>query len=130
MNDFRDLRVWGEALAFVDATYRFAASLPASERFNLVSQMQRASVSVTSNIAEGWGRRAPNDFGRFLRMAYASTCEAQSQVRTASHLGLGDDQLVQEVLARGDVVRRMLSGLIASLRRSDGATTGRTRGDP
>lgn len=53
---FRNLRVWQASMDLADATYELCERLPASERFNLCSQMQRAAVSVPSNLAEGYGR--------------------------------------------------------------------------
>lgn len=57
IKSYRDLRVWQEAMVLVEMTYELTATLPANERFGLVSQMNRAAVSVPANIAEGQGSK-------------------------------------------------------------------------
>ena len=62
---YRDLNVWQKAMALVVAIYRFTQTFPDEERFGLVSQLRRASVSVASNIAEGKGRMSDRDLLHF-----------------------------------------------------------------
>ena len=70
MKEFRDLRVWHEAMNLTEKAYGTSSTLPATERFGLIPQMQRAATSIPSNIAEGNARRSERDFIRFLRIAY------------------------------------------------------------
>ena len=72
---FRELRVWQEAHQARLAIYKLTRSFPPDERYDLVSQMRRAAVSVAANIAEGFGRWASRDRARFLEIAKSSAEE-------------------------------------------------------
>ncbi len=78
LKSYRDLDVWKLAIEVVDAVYALTASFPETERFGLVSQMQRAAVSVPANIAEGYGRSHRGDYLRFLSFARGSLCELET----------------------------------------------------
>jgi four helix bundle protein len=90
MHDYRQLRVYDMAIEITSETYRLTRTLPRSERFGLVQQMNRASVSIASNIAEGAGRGDSRDFARFLRIARGSACELEAQATMAARVGLID----------------------------------------
>lgn len=94
-----------------DATETF----PRDERFELTRQIRRAAASIPSNIAEGAGRGSDKDFRRFLRIAYGSACELETQVRLAARCAIGDGSELDQVAQRCDRVRALLSGLIKSL---------------
>ncbi|MBU1110296.1 MAG: four helix bundle protein [Patescibacteria group bacterium] len=76
---FEKLRVWRDALDLVGIVYRDTEALPAGERFGLQSQMRRASVSIVSNIAEGYKRRRTSEYLDFLGYADASAAELYTQ---------------------------------------------------
>ena len=112
---FYDLGVWQKAIEYADAIYAVTRQFPDSERNGLTSQLRRASVSISSNIAEGSGRGSNKDFARFVEIAYGSVLETVSQLCVA---------LKQEFLSRSefdnltqtaDDLARMLSGLRRSL---------------
>lgn len=103
--------------------YRVAASLPDTEKYGLQSQLRRAGVSIASNIAEGSGRRSDREFVRFLRIAYASACEVETQALLIERLGLGDSPTTTLLIDKVVDTRRMLSGLIARIR-SEPSETG------
>ena len=71
--------MWQRAIQLVTATYHLAAVLPKNEQFGLISQMQRCSVSIPSNIAEGYKRKALGDYIRFLNIADGSAAELETQ---------------------------------------------------
>ena len=77
---FERLQVWQSARALNRAVYRVSSVFPENERFGLVQQIRRASVSVSSNIAEGSGRNSDKDFAHFLEQAYGSLMEVASQL--------------------------------------------------
>ena len=92
--DFTDLRVWRAAHQLVLLTYKNTKRFPKEELFALVSQMRRASVSVTSNIAEGFGRHTSKDKDHFYVMASGSLLELKNQYIIAKDLGyITADQL-------------------------------------
>lgn len=113
---FEKLDVWQKAIVFADSVYAVTATFPSDERFGLTNQMRRASVSVSSNIAEGSGRSTNPDFARFVEIAYASVMEVVSQCYIAHRQKmLGDDQ-VDTIKQQADELARMLSRLRNSLR--------------
>lgn len=80
LGGYKDLLVWQKAMTLVKITYRTCDQLPRHEQFILVSQMLRAAISIPSNIAEGWSRNRKLEFIRFLEIAYASSCELETQI--------------------------------------------------
>jgi four helix bundle protein len=78
VHEYRQLRVYTEALDVTEEAYRIARALPRIERFELSSQLRRASISIGANIAEGAGRGGNKEFARFLRIAIGSACEVEA----------------------------------------------------
>jgi four helix bundle protein len=116
MGDFTKLDVWSESQTLAAMVYKISARFPSSERFGLTHQVRRASVSVSSNIAEGAGRGAPRSFHGFLRIARGSLHEVRSQLHLAVRLGFVGSAAAQPVLDHADRVSRMLSGILRSER--------------
>ena len=113
MQDFRKLIVWQRSMNLAAACYRLTKDFPREERFGLVSQIRRSAVSIPSNIAEGCGRNSPREFRRFLRIAYGSGCEVETQVRIARQVGIDSSDKTTAVLEEVDEIRQMLTALIA-----------------
>lgn len=80
ISSFRELVVWQKGIKLVKETYRISQKLPKSEGFGLVSQIQRAAVSIPSNIAEGYKRNNRKEYVQFLAIANASTAELETQL--------------------------------------------------
>ncbi|MCD0486730.1 four helix bundle protein [Pedobacter sp. MC2016-14] len=80
MHNFRQLQIWQEAMSIVRDTYIALKSLPDAERFGLISQISRCSVSVPSNIAEGSSRSSDKEFSHFLSIALGSLFELETQL--------------------------------------------------
>jgi four helix bundle protein len=78
MQDFKKLLVWQRALGLIIITYKIVAAFPSEERYVLTSQIKRAVLSISNNIAEGCGRFTKNDFVHFLQMALGSTNEVEN----------------------------------------------------
>lgn len=113
--DFRDLRVWNEAMALAEAVYGMTSSFPADERFGLVAQMRRASVSVPSCIAEGNGRGSTKDYLRFLSIAKGSLGELQTQILLSVRLGFVSRDASDRTLATLGSVSFLLQSLRKAL---------------
>lgn len=111
----RDLLVWQKAMDLVVECYRLTQSFPASERYSLCSQLQRAAVSVPANIAEGHGRGSTKSFISFLWIANGSLTELETHLLIAERLGYVDRDRVETVLSKLQEVGRMLTGLRRSL---------------
>ena len=83
----KDLKVWQQAMEVAKITYKLTKQFPKEELFGLTSQMQRAAVSIPSNIAEGNGRDSNQEFERFLKISTGSACELQTQAELALSFG-------------------------------------------
>ena len=83
MHNFRKLDIWTDAVELADRIYSLTDSFPKEELFGLAAQMQRAAVSVSSNIAEGAGRDSDRDFTRFLAISLGSLYELETQIEIA-----------------------------------------------
>ena len=105
---FRDLIVWNRAIELVVSVYGLAGSLPTSERFGLATQLQRAAVSIPSNIAEGHERRSRKDYRRFLLMAIGSLAELETQLVICERLELLSSEQMKTARHLADEVGRML----------------------
>ncbi len=115
---YKDLIAWQKAMDLVEAVYRASRSFPAEERFGLASQIRRASVSVPSNIAEGYSRPGRNDYVRFLDIARGSANEIETQLLIAKRLGFVKREQLIGILDLVEEVQRILKGLVNSLRSS------------
>jgi four helix bundle protein len=117
---FRDLQVWQRAMQLTAAVYRLTEGFPRDEQFGLTSQMRRSAVSIPSNIAEGQGRTSAGEFRQFLGVARGSNCEVQTQLEIARALNFGKASLIDEVESLSNEVRKMLFGLMASVKTRSG----------
>ena len=115
-DSFMNLVVWQRATELCVETYRLTASFPRSEQFGLVNQMRRASVSIASNIAEGYGRSTKGEYLQFLGHARGSKCELQTQITIAKLLGFGSGESYEPIERLCADVSRMLIALMKKLR--------------
>ena len=86
-HNFKELKVWQKSRVFVKNLFVLTKQFPNDERFELVSQMRRAAISIPSNIAEGSGRNSNKDFRRFLSIAISSAYELETQLIISFDLG-------------------------------------------
>jgi len=114
---FKQLLVWKRAIELTLAVYKLTASFPDSERFGLTNQMRRASVSIASNIAEGYGKSSTGEYLLFLGHARGSDCELQTQLIISDALGFGSPQLRSTASTLCDEVSRMLVTMMRTLKR-------------
>jgi len=119
---YRKLIAYQKAKEVVKRTYKLMKKFPADERYAMCDQLRRASVSITSNIAEGVNRYSVKDKSHFIEMSYGSLMEVSSQFEIAEELGyisnderLSMDQLIEEVA-------RLLSGLQKTYKPSTNST--------
>ena len=109
---YRDLEVWQLSMRRVELVFQLTQRLPDDQRFGLASQMQRAAISIPSNIAEGHAKRSGKDYQRHLRIAAGSTAELETQLELCVRLGFTDRQSVREAWTVSQRVAQMLSRLI------------------
>ena len=87
MHNFRKLDIWIDAVELADTVYAMTDVFPKNEMYGLASQMQRAAISIPSNIAEGSGKDSDRDFARFLAISLGSLYELETQVEIAHRRG-------------------------------------------
>jgi four helix bundle protein len=112
MQDFKELKVWQRAHQLTLAIYRDTACFPREELYGLTNQIQRASVSVSSNIAEGCGRGSNAEFERFLHIAMGSASELEYQLLLSHDLQYMNDVAYEQLQQETVEMKRMLNGLI------------------
>ena len=110
MGTYKDLTVWQKSMTLARRIYEITARYPEEERFGMVSQMRRCSVSIPSNIAEGFGRETIREHAHFLFISLGSSNELDFQ-----YVG---EQDYQEITDLNSEVNKMLSSLIYRLRHS------------
>jgi len=114
IRDFKDFIVWQKAMTFAKRVYVLTKQFPKEERFGLISQVRRAAVSVSSNIAEGHSRQG-REFSHFLSIARGSLAEAESQLLLAVELGYAPCDEVAAICQLAAEIRRMASALARKL---------------
>lgn len=102
-------------MELASGTYELSAQLPDTEKFGLRTQLQRAAVSVPSNIAEGHARASTREFLKFISIAHGSLAELETQLHLLPRLGLLRVDQIKEVLHQADRVGRMLRRLSQAL---------------
>ncbi|MGD0632622.1 MAG: four helix bundle protein [Terracidiphilus sp.] len=113
---FRNLAVWQRSIELTLAIYELTSKFPDSERFGLTNQLRRASVSIASNIAEGYGRATKGEYVQFLGHARGSNSEVETQIVISKALGFGSKQTLEIAEALCNEVGRMLGALMKSQR--------------
>ena len=119
MFNFQQLDVWQSSIEFADSVYKATDSFPSHELYGLSSQLRRASVSISSNIAEGSGLGSNKEFQRFIGISYGSLMECLSQLEIARRRNYVALDTCRDLNALGERISRMLSRLRESLFRSD-----------
>ena len=108
---YTDLVAWQKAMDFVEMVYRATERFPREEIYGLRGQLREASVSVPSNIAEGYARRSDRELGRFLSISAGSLAEAETQIRIARRLRYLSGETEAQLLSQSTEVARLINGL-------------------
>jgi four helix bundle protein len=116
MNRFKELKVWQKAIDIVVDVYKLTSEFPQHERFGLSSQVQRAAVSIPSNIAEGAGRNNKGEFNQFLGIANGSSFELETQLTISAKLGYADNQEIEKICIKLSEIQNMIFGLQKTLK--------------
>ncbi|MDD5751254.1 MAG: four helix bundle protein [Candidatus Peribacteraceae bacterium] len=115
IQSFTDLVAWREAHALSIAVYKMTKKFPKEELYGLVNQLRRASLSVSSNIAEGFSKRSQKEKIQFYSIALSSLREVQSQLLYARDVGLLTGEDFVPLTERAILVSKLLNGLIKKL---------------
>lgn len=105
------LAVWNASVELAASVYDVTNTFPVDERFGLVSQLRRASISISSNIAGGNGRSSARDRIRFTEIAYGSLLEVSSQLAVARRLNFVTLDTHDDLRLQLAEIARMLTGL-------------------
>ncbi len=115
---YKELTVWKESMNLAVLVYRITQNFPYEEKKGLSDQMRRASVSVSSNIAEGYGRLSDSDLTHFLKFSLGAAYELDTQIELSRQLAYIDDATYSDLSQRIISIEKMLSSLI--YRRTNG----------
>lgn len=116
IQSFQDLMVWQRGHELVLSIYKISRDFPKDEQFALTSQLRRAVVSVTSNIAEGFSRQTLKDKINFYHIALGSCTEVQNQLIIARDLHYVDNAIYVNIYDKTIEVHKMLNTLIKKLK--------------
>ncbi len=111
IRDHKDLLVWQKSKDLVKNIYKIAEKFPNTEKYNLCSQMQRAAVSIPTNIAEGYMRNSRKEYVQFLAIAAGSASELETLLIIGYELGFIEATPKEEILSGLSEIRRMLSAM-------------------
>lgn len=116
--NFRNYKVWQDAVDYATKVYKVTAEMPWFEKKGLCDQLQRAVVSIGSNIAEGAAKPSDIEFAHFLDTSLGSAFEVETQLLICKNVGYIDTEIYNNLLTDLNEIERQINGLISSLRKS------------
>lgn len=114
--NFRNYQVWQDAVEYASHVYKITTEMPWFEKKGLCDQLQRAVVSISSNIAEGSAKPSDADFAKFLDVALGSSYEVETQILIAKNVGYINAEIYKDLLIRLQEIEKQLTGLIRLVR--------------
>ncbi len=108
MFSYEKLEIWQLSIAYAKVIYRVTDKFPKSEQYGLASQLQRAAVSISANIAEGSGSTSLKDKLNFLDISIKSALETTSEIQVAFELNYLNSQIREEVYNQAEVIIKMI----------------------
>lgn len=112
MRNFRKLDVWNDARRLVKEIYELTSNLPATEKFGLISQINRSALSIPANIAEGCAKYSQKDFVRFLQISLGSAFELESHLIICGDLNFISEKKIFLVIEKLQVLQKRIVSLI------------------
>jgi four helix bundle protein len=110
MHNFKKLAIWIKSVEFVTDIYKVTNTFPSHERFGLISQLQRAAVSVPTNISEGSAKTSNKDFARFLEISLGSTFELETELLVSLNLSYIDVEKYNQLQEKLSELQKMIIG--------------------
>lgn len=117
INSYRDLIVWKKSMDTTQTIYKLTKAFPDTEKYGMISQLRRASVSIPANIAEGYGRQSTKDYVRFLQIARGSLYEVQTLLELSNGLDYISKDAFTDIYKRSREIEAMLQSLINKLKK-------------
>jgi four helix bundle protein len=117
VKSYKELLIWQKGIRIVLQVYKLTQSFPKEEIYALTSQLKRASVSIPSNIAEGFGRQTDKSFNHFLNISRGSLNEIETQLIIAKELGfIQDENLYNDLLFIIEEESKMINAFAKNLK--------------
>lgn len=116
--NFRNYKVWQDAVDYATKVYKITAEMPWFEKKGLCDQLQRAVVSISSNIGEGAAKPSDTEFAHFLDTSLGSAFEVETQLLIAKNVGYISLDIYDRLLNDLNEIERQINGLISSIRKS------------
>ena len=116
MHRFKDLEIWKLSRSFCSDIYTLTSSFPEDEKFGIINQLRRASVSIPSNIAEGASRKSNKDFARFLEIAIGSMYEIETHILISQDLNFLNQNEAEIILDQLESIIKMTSKFKSTLK--------------
>ena len=115
MKNYKELIIWQKGIVIIKGVYQLVKQLPAEEKYGLVSQITRAAVSISANIAEGSSRNSDKDYARFLQIALGSAFEVQTYLVVAKEMNLAKVTDIGEIEIMLEEEIKMIHSFIKKL---------------
>ena len=112
IKDFTDLNAWKESHKLAIMIYKITKNFPKEEVYGLTSQIRRAAISITSNIAEGFSRQSYAEKTQFYSIAQGSNTELQNELLISKDINYIDEEIFNNTFNQSIIVHKLLSGLI------------------
>lgn len=117
MKNFKELRIWQKGMDIAVSCFQLTNSFPQAEKYGLVSQINRAGISIPSNVAEGSSRTSEKDYGRFIEISLGSSYELETHLLIAQRLQLGVQEDINKLITEVNDEQKMLMGFRNKLSR-------------
>lgn len=115
MRNFKELKIWQKGFEIAIKSFKLTALFPKEEKFGICSQITRAAVSVSSNIAEGSSRTSVKDYCRFIEISLGSIYELETQLLISKAAGFGNQNSIEDLLKDITEEQKMLIGFLNTL---------------
>ncbi|MFN0082879.1 MAG: four helix bundle protein [Ferruginibacter sp.] len=119
MHNFKELKFWQKAVDLSVMVYKITANFPAEQKFGLVSQLRRATISIASNIAEGASRNSDKEFLHFLSLSTGSAFEIETQLIIATKLNFVDQNQLENLLKQLTEIQKMIYSFSKKLKENN-----------
>lgn len=109
MRNFKQLKIWQKGIQIAEDCFRITNTFPKKEMFGIISQLNRACISIPSNIAEGSSRSSNKEYNRFIEISLGSCFEAETQFLIAKQLKFGDIISIETIILQILEEQKMLA---------------------
>ena len=117
MKNYSELKIWQQGIEIVKMVFKLSENLPKTEKYGMISQMTRASVSIPANIAEGSSRNSDNDYARFLQIALGSAFELQTYLILIKELEWVQPDTIEDLATLLESEIKMIHGFLKAITR-------------